>query len=332
MSRRKPQTKSIEELTGRRIGELTVVGYVADKGWLCRCSCGAEIYRKRTGGLRDAIRFNRQSFCNSASHRADLPPLESMPEYSVWMSLRARCNNPKNPGYSRYGGRGIRVDPTWEGRGGFIAFIGDVGRRPTPNHTIERTDNDGNYEPGNCCWDTRKSQARNRRNSKRITINGRSATIAEWAEENNIDYDTIWSRLKRGVAPQQAIDRAQLPNPNYTAYTINNETKTLSEWARVYNIPRNTIRNRMQRNKMSLEDALKAEGGPRPVTTVDQCVAEDLALVRLISSSDPDITAREELSLERAIRRLATNTPLTSPTRRVLKSIAGRLRELTQDD
>lgn len=82
------------------------------------------------------------------------------PEYSSWQAMKNRCLNPKAEDYRYYGGRGITVCPQWLG---FDAFLADMGRRPTPKHTLERQDVDGNYEPGNCCWATRKEQSRNRR-------------------------------------------------------------------------------------------------------------------------------------------------------------------------
>lgn len=86
-----------------------------------------------------------------------------MPEYYVWNNMRRRCSNPKDVSYKNYGGRGIKVCPRWQN---FSAFISDMGRRPTKNHTIERVDNDGNYCPSNCIWATWKVQAKNRRRPK----------------------------------------------------------------------------------------------------------------------------------------------------------------------
>ena len=127
------------------------------------------------------------------------------PEYTAWLNARARCHNPKNGKFPRYGARGIEMCARW--RGDFIAFLSDVGRRPSPDHTLERRDNNRGYEPGNCVWASRKKQARNRRTSRFLTVNGRRRTMAEWSEIAGIAAQTIYARLKMGWTEEDAIMR-----------------------------------------------------------------------------------------------------------------------------
>jgi hypothetical protein len=114
-----------------------------------------------------------------------------------------RCTNPNVPCHSNYGARGIAVCPRW--RESFAAFLADMGRRPSSEHSIDRINNDGNYEPGNCRWATEDEQRRNRRVSHFITVDGESATLSEWAIRFRIGKSTIRERLKRGWTPKQAI-------------------------------------------------------------------------------------------------------------------------------
>lgn len=88
------------------------------------------------------------------------------PEWYTWCGLRQRCLNPNNPAYPRYGGRGIGVAPEWLGKHGFSAFLEHVGKRPTPDHSLDRIDNDRGYEPGNVRWATAAQQAHNTRKTK----------------------------------------------------------------------------------------------------------------------------------------------------------------------
>lgn len=115
-------------------------------------------------------------------------------EYSIWSMMIQRCNNPNHPPYPSYGGRGISVCARWLK---YEAFLEDVGRRPSPDLTLDRIDNNGNYEPGNIRWATRKEQARNRRSSHLITAFGTTATMAEWVDKTGINQGTLSSRLNR---------------------------------------------------------------------------------------------------------------------------------------
>jgi hypothetical protein len=93
-----------------------------------------------------------------------------MPEYEAWLSMRKRCLNRKDKGWHNYGGRGIKICEEW--KNDYRAFIAYVGRRPTSNHSLDRINNDGNYEPGNVRWATRKTQINNRRPVQRRNWRG----------------------------------------------------------------------------------------------------------------------------------------------------------------
>ena len=126
----------------------------------------------------------------------------STPEYRAWAKMRERCSSPKAKQYKDYGGRGIRVCSSWES---FAPFLAYVGLRPTPQHTLGRIDNDGNYEPGNVRWETRTEQARNKRNNTFITYAGKTRALAEWAEIRGIKQGTLSARLRKGWSVEKAL-------------------------------------------------------------------------------------------------------------------------------
>ncbi len=126
------------------------------------------------------------------------PPLENPayrhPLYQTWTGMRQRCINPNHPKYPAYGARGIAVCERWQD---FWAFVADMGPKP-PRHTLEREDNDGNYDPFNCSWAPQSVQQNNKRSSlPPITHNGETAPLGEWARKLNIPYEVLWRRIHR---------------------------------------------------------------------------------------------------------------------------------------
>lgn len=155
------------DLTGQTFGRLFVVERADNSRrgaamWLCRCECG-EVKTNRGLDLRNGA--TRSCGCRShqPTHGHSTNGGRST-EYRSWDHMRTRCSNPKSNVYHLYGARGIKVCERWQDS--FEAFFADMGPKPTPNHSIDRINNDGNYEPGNCRWATAIEQANNKRPRK----------------------------------------------------------------------------------------------------------------------------------------------------------------------
>lgn len=118
------------------------------------------------------------------------------PIYAVWCNMKARCQNPKDPDYPRYGGRGITICLRWMR---FENFRDDMGPRPSKKHKIERLHNDGNYEPNNCAWATQIEQSRNRSSNVIVEYAGVSQTIVEHAAQHGLLFHTARHRLLKGI-------------------------------------------------------------------------------------------------------------------------------------
>jgi len=131
------------------------------------------------------------------------------PEYRCWQNLKDRCANANNPTFANYGGRGITVDPVW--RSDFMAFLAHVGPKPSREYSLDRIDNDGNYEPGNVRWTDWKTQERNRRNVRRYEHEGRSLSLPEWAEVTGVTVDAMRSRIKNGWPVARALTQPVKP-------------------------------------------------------------------------------------------------------------------------
>ncbi len=126
-------------------------------------------------------------------------------EYRVWCQMKARCYNPSSPRYHRYAGRGITVCERW--RHSYANFLQDMGECPV-GCSLERVDNNGGYSPENCVWADMKTQCRNKECSRLATIDGTTMTLNEWCRHFRMASRTVWSRMKRGMSPQEALENA----------------------------------------------------------------------------------------------------------------------------
>jgi len=130
------------------------------------------------------------------------------PEHNTWLEMRRRCDCVERGPY--HAGRGVKVCDRWQV---FENFLADMGPRPSDEHSIEREDNDGDYEPTNCCWATKKEQALNTRRNIHITAFGRTAPLGCFidAKENPTEYNKVWKRLKRGWSAERALTQPNDP-------------------------------------------------------------------------------------------------------------------------
>lgn len=118
------------------------------------------------------------------------------PEYKAWEHMKHRCANPNNTRYARYGGRGITVCERWINS--FANFYADMGARPSPKHSLERINNDGNYESANCRWATPAEQSQNTALTKLISYDGLTLSLAGWARRLGASQATLTCRFQRG--------------------------------------------------------------------------------------------------------------------------------------
>lgn len=188
-----------EDLRGRRFGRLTAVEYAGHSQgsrvslWRCVCDCGgsttSSAYNLKIGNSGSCGCRRKETLAGYATHGAS-----KTAEYRSWLAMKKRCGNPMDKHYADYGGRGVAVCERW--RQSFENFLADMGTKPSPAHTLDRIDNDGNYEPGNCRWATIHEQASNRRNNRIIEFENEKATIQEWSRRLGITISTLDYRLR----------------------------------------------------------------------------------------------------------------------------------------
>jgi len=174
---------------------------------MCRCDCGTE---RRVRGIKLISGEATACGCYGAEQTSKRSTVHgernlrnTTPEYKSWMSAKARVSNPNTDGYEHYGGRGIKMCDRW--LESYQNFLSDIGRKPTPKHTLERKDVNGDYEPANCIWATMSEQNNNRRDTERITRNGRSMTVTQWCRELDLNPQTVFLRLFYGWDVERAL-------------------------------------------------------------------------------------------------------------------------------
>ena len=199
------------DLAGQRFGRLMVLEECGRKNggvvWRCQCDCG-NITEVRSNHLRKGAVvscgcYNREVISVHDQTHTRL--------YRIWRCMRERCNNPASQEAERYGGRGIKVCKEWDDFEKFYEWAyanGYEEKAKRGDCTLDRIDNDGDYEPSNCRWADMKVQGRNRRNNRMLTFGGETHCMTEWAEMLGIKPSTISTRLRRGWSVEDALCRA----------------------------------------------------------------------------------------------------------------------------
>lgn len=193
-----PKVHNFKNLTGQRYGRYTVISYAGKPNgkhtmWQCRCDCGIV-------KLVDSSALSRGKVvscgCYNQEKRIQRTTVHGMSHtltYSSWWNMINRCTRPHHRKYKFYGGRGIQVCDRWLN---FENFFLDMGSRPSKAHTIDRIDPDGHYEPSNCRWASKLEQASNMRSNRRITFQGETLSMAEWARRMGLTYGTLEKRMR----------------------------------------------------------------------------------------------------------------------------------------
>ena len=202
----------VQDLTQQRFGRLVVLGLAGHKAsdgklaWTCRCDCGN--VKNISGGC---LRYGASRSCGclrmecrkATGKQNATHGMKGTPEYRAWCGMKNRCYNKNHDSYPWYGGRGIAVCESW--LGSFEAFYADMGPKPSPQHSVERSNLNGNYEPGNAIWGTEEEQANNRPDSRLITVGDETMTVARWSRRAGMSPARIYQRLDRGWSAADAV-------------------------------------------------------------------------------------------------------------------------------
>lgn len=207
------------DISGKRFGRLFIKTPVRKPEypnlifWECVCDCGTICVKRAS----DLLNGDTKS-CGCLKKELTSKRLKKhgisgnpTPEYRSWLNIKDRCNNPKNQSYSYYGGRGISIYKKWNDS--FECFLNDVGIRPSKLHSADRfPNNNGNYEPGNFRWATKKEQANNMRSNRHIEYNGINYTIQQFAELFGVSHTLVLYFERKGYSSAYMAKHFVSPN------------------------------------------------------------------------------------------------------------------------
>lgn len=189
-----------EDLTNKKIGRLTVLEFFGYKNnkviWKCRCDCGNITYVVHGNLIHNSTKSCGCLQKELLSKRSITHNLTKTKIYSTWIDIKKRCYNVNSISYCNYGGRGITVCDEW--KNDFKSFYNwSMQNGYDETLSIDRINNNGNYEPSNCRWVDRKTQNNNTRHNHYITYNGKTLTLAQWSEELGLTYSCLKSRINK---------------------------------------------------------------------------------------------------------------------------------------
>ncbi len=200
-----------KELSNMKFGRLTAISQVDEKRergdcirWLCKCDCGNELIvgsaHLNSGHSKSCGCLRRDKTIKRSTKHGNNQIGKISSEYISWIAAHTRCFNSKSTGYDNYGGRGITMCDRW--KNSFENFLLDMGQKPTPKHTLERDNVNGDYEPSNCIWATKLEQGANTRKNVYFEYKGLSFHLAEWARRLGVPQCNFSYHYKKhgGVA------------------------------------------------------------------------------------------------------------------------------------
>lgn len=193
-------------LVGQVFGRLVVIRCSGKNEknrqlWECKCNCGnlhiVSTTLLKSGKCKSCgcLRIEKSKKLNTTHGLSNNKNNKYTSEYAIWLGMKARCYNEKNNRYIDWGGRGIIICDSW--LNSFENFYFDMGKKPSKNHSIDRIDFNGNYEPSNCRWATQQEQNRNTRTNVFLTYNGETKILTDWSLELGVSRSTIMKRIKK---------------------------------------------------------------------------------------------------------------------------------------
>ena len=246
------------DLRGRRFDRLIALDRLPQEEgrtkvrWLCRCDCGLTSVTTTDQLISGHTRSCGCLHKDNLRKRNRTHGLGRPGTYGTWSNMIQRCSNEKNPSYADYGGRGIKVCERWKM---FEHFYADMGDRP-PMTSIERSDFNGDYESGNCCWASNFDQARNKRSTRMLSHDGKTQCVTDWAKETGVSVGAIFARIDQckwsvekalTTPPLRPTEKPSKPKKERQSLMLEHggRSQKVAAWAKELGIEEGVIRQRL---------------------------------------------------------------------------------------
>ena len=240
-----PTNPKFIDLTDRIFTRLTVLYYVGkyddNHMWACECIDGNIRYVSGRALKSESV---KSCGCLAKGHYLNINKTHGFSKekmFNVWKGIISRCCNPKYNEYKNYGARGITVCEEW--KNDYLRFKEDVGEKPSPEHSLDRIDNNGNYCKENCRWATPEEQSNNKRTNAFIEYNGKTLTVQQWSRETGIKRGVINHRLSLGWDAEKILTTPVIKNE---LITYSGKSHSLNEWSKITGISWSTLNRRLK--------------------------------------------------------------------------------------
>lgn len=249
------------DLTGQRFGRLTVIKRAPNKGrrtvWLCECDCGTEKEIRQ-----EDLRSNKTVSCGCYLHeRITKHGMSEESIYRTWASMKDRCLNANGASYERYGAKNRTVCEKWREFEPFYEYVSKLPHFGEDGYTLNRINNNGNYEPGNVEWATDIQQMNNMSANHLLEYRGSVHTVTEWARIKGLPIECFRNRISRGWSVEKALETPVKTKTSKRCVLYDGEEYSVAELSKVLNIPRTTLNNKIN-SGMSINEILSKKNTP----------------------------------------------------------------------
>jgi len=268
-------SKPLKDLTSLKVNRLLVIDFAGRDGnkrnyWNCKCDCGNITLVRQDNLINGVAKSCGCRQLETVGMRGWKHGVSNTRIVKILYGMICRCHNPKTPYYKYYGGRGIKVCDEWQ-HDSKVFYDWAINNGYKDGLSIDRINNDGNYEPNNCRWATQKEQINNKRQTqsqKYITYNDKTLNLSEWSKVLNISVGVLGSRVWQGWDDERVVSTPLGYDISDRMVNVNGENMNLTQAVKSFGAVYETVRSRLSRG-LSIDESLNRPLGAHKLVNID---------------------------------------------------------------